>query len=382
MDALRPRLGELGIGLLRELGDPPLQLLDVPRDPAAPELDPGRGGSELGVGRRLDLRPAPRARPCRRPARTRPGARSCAGSPRGCRTSSPTRRCRRRSPGGRCTRLPARPASTVSRSGPGKSVFQSSVSPPISVGWQAKLATTAIGSPSSRVHAKHRHAVVHRPLAPDPVDADPGRATGSPADARRLPAAPGRVDGSREQVGQRLHPGANAPVSASPATVEPRETLGALWLCAAFTSTASGGIPVSFCTRSRTAAVMSAPAKTRSIATIATGVRPSSRTSACPIIGSRIPSARPVRADQQPCGRPHGGVTSTRATPAVKLMDGPFSLLGRPARAYASGRRFLSANHGFSRACSTSSGSSSTAIHWSPVPGSECASIEPSGART
>ena len=44
---------------------------------------------------------------------------------------------------------PVRPASTVSRSGPGKSVFQSSVSPPISVGWQAKLATTAIGSPFS-----------------------------------------------------------------------------------------------------------------------------------------------------------------------------------------------------------------------------------------
>src|SRR5215212_6900517 len=109
--------------------------------------------------------------------------------------------------------------------------------------------------------------------------------------------------------------------------VEPRETLGALWLCAAFTSTASGGIPVSRCTRSRTAAVMSAPAKTRSTAMIAIGVFPSSSTSACPISGSRIPAARPVRAAQQPCGRPEGGVTSTRATPALRLMNGPFSLL-------------------------------------------------------
>ena len=37
-----------------------------------------------------------------------------------------------------------------------------------------------------RVDPQHRHAVVHRPLAADPVDADPGRAAGSPADARRL----------------------------------------------------------------------------------------------------------------------------------------------------------------------------------------------------
>ena len=101
---------------------------------------------------------------------------------------------------------PGRPASTVSRSGPGKSVFQSSDSPPIRVGWHAKLATTAIGAPSSRVHPQHRHAVVHRPLAADPVDADPGRAAGSPADARGPPPAPGRVDGPGEQVGQRLHP--------------------------------------------------------------------------------------------------------------------------------------------------------------------------------
>ena len=53
----------------------------------------------------------------------------------------------------------------------------------------------------------------------------------------------------------------------------PRERLGALWLWPALTSTASGGMPVSAATRSRTAAVRSAPAKTRSIATIASDVR-------------------------------------------------------------------------------------------------------------
>ncbi len=83
---------------------------------------------------------------------------------------------------------PGTPASTVSRSGPGKSVFQSRLSPPISVGWQAKLATTAIGVAVLGVDPQHRHAVVDRPLAPHPVDADPGRAAGSRADARRPPA--------------------------------------------------------------------------------------------------------------------------------------------------------------------------------------------------
>ena len=57
-----------------------------------------------------------------------------------------------------------------------------------------------------RVDPQHRHAVVHRPLAAHPVDADPGRATGAPADARRPPPAPGRVDGPGEQVGQSVDP--------------------------------------------------------------------------------------------------------------------------------------------------------------------------------
>ncbi len=98
--------------------------------------------------------------------------------------------------------------------------------------------------------------------------------------------------------------------------------LGALWLCAAFTSTASGGIPVSSCTISRVAAVSSAPAKTRSVATIAIALEPSSSTSACAIIGSWTPSARPVRSLQAPGGSPHGGVMSTRATPAVNVVIG------------------------------------------------------------
>ena len=333
MDALRPRLGELGVGLLRELFDPPLELLDVPRDPPAPELDPVSTRLRAPRRRSSRFRPAPRARPCRRPGRARPGARSCAGSPRGCRTSSPS-----------AAMSPAQPWRKM-HSAPGQAGLdrlaerarEVRVPEQALAADQRRMAREARDDGDRatvlRVDPQHRHAVVDRPLAPDPVDADPGRAAGSPADARRPPPAPRRVDGSRRAGRAGTPPtGANEPVSASPATVEPRETLGALWLCAAFTSTASGGIPVSFCTRSRTAAVMSAPAKTRSTATIATGLRPSSRTSAWPIIGSWIPSARPVRADQQPCGRPEGGVTSTRATPAVRAHERSFLTVGRPAR--------------------------------------------------
>jgi hypothetical protein len=61
--------------------------------------------------------------------------------------------------------------------------------------------------PVLAVEAKHGHGVVHRALASDPVDTDPRRAAGSPADAGRLPPAPGGVDGPGEQVGQGLQPG-------------------------------------------------------------------------------------------------------------------------------------------------------------------------------
>src|SRR5918994_361952 len=224
---------------------------------------------------------------------------------------------------------PGTAASTDFRRGPGKSVFQTRLSPPISVGWHAKLATTAIGRPSSpstcstgTLSSTGRSWRTRLMLVPGarPVP-QPTRA------GRRWRQAAYTAPASRS--GSDSSQGANDPVSASPATVEPRETLGALWLCAALTSTASGAIPVSRSTRSRTAAVMSAPAKTRSIATIATCSLPSSRTSACPSMGSRIPSASTFRADQQPCGRPDGGVTSTRATPAVRLLTiGPCSQWG------------------------------------------------------
>ena len=61
---------------------------------------------------------------------------------------------------------------------------------------------------------------------------------------------------------------------------------------------------------------------------IATAFEPSSRTSAWAIIGSWMPSARPVRSDQQPGGSPLGGVMSMRATPALNVVIGgfPFSV--------------------------------------------------------
>ena len=206
MDALRPRLRELGIGLLRELRDPALELLDVPRDPAAPELDPGRGGSELGVGRRLDSFQRLEHRLADRLAELVPALEAVPARLAVAEPVVPARRCRRRSPGGRCTRLPARRPRPSRGAGPGSPCSRAASRRRSASDGRRSSRRRRSGSPSSRVHPKHRHAVVHRPLAADPVDADPGRAAGSPADARRPPPAPGRVDGSREQVGQRLHP--------------------------------------------------------------------------------------------------------------------------------------------------------------------------------
>ena len=103
---------------------------------------------------------------------------------------------------------PGRPASTASRSGPGKSVFQSSVSPPIRVGWQAKLVDDGdrIAAPRESTRSTGTLSSTGRSRR-TLLTLIPGRAAGAPADARRPPPAPGRVDGSREQIGQRLHPG-------------------------------------------------------------------------------------------------------------------------------------------------------------------------------
>ena len=187
---------------------------------------------------------ATRAPPCRPPARTRPGARSCAG---GLVVAVPV--VPRRDVAGAALEEDALDTRHAGLDRLAQRPREVRVPEQALAADQRRMAGEADDDgervPVLAVHAQHRDAVVHRALALHPVDADPRCTTGSPADARRLPPAPGRVHGSREQVGQDSTHGANEPVSASPATVEPRETLGALWLCAAFTSTASGGIPVS-----------------------------------------------------------------------------------------------------------------------------------------
>ena len=382
MDALRPRLRKVWRGLLRELLDPALELLQVPREPAPPELDAGRVRSELRLAGRLDALAALRARPRRSPGRTRPGPRSCAGAPRGSRTSSPSPRRRRRSPAGRCTRPPG-PASTASRSGPGKSVFQSSVSPPISVGWQAKLATTAIGLPSSAstrntgtLSSTGRSRRTLLTLIPG------ARPVPQPTRAGRR-AAPGRVDGARELVGQSVHPrreraGVGEPRDRGAARDARRAVVvrgvhehglgrdpGQLLHALAHRGrhVRAGEDEVEGDDRDRVAAVVEDER-----------LRDQRLADALGEAGTGRPAA--VR---QAAGR---GDVGARDAGGQSCSQTVLSHCWATSSAYASGRRFLSANHGFSRACSTSAGSSSTAIHWSPVPGSDCAIIDPSGART
>ena len=134
VDALRPRLGELGVGLLRKLRDPPLELLDAPRDPPAPELDPGRGRSELGVGRRLDSVERLEHRLADRLAEL-VAALEAVLAP--CAVAEPV--VPRRDVAGAALEEARRATgagtrASTKRSGPGKSGFQSRLSPPISVG--------------------------------------------------------------------------------------------------------------------------------------------------------------------------------------------------------------------------------------------------------
>ncbi len=101
--------------------------------------------------------------------------------------------------------LGARPrARTASRSGPGKSAFQSSVCPPISVGWQAKLATTARGVPSARSTAITPTVSSTGRSGTTRLTVMPGRAAGPRPDARRRERAPGRVDDTGDRLRQQL----------------------------------------------------------------------------------------------------------------------------------------------------------------------------------
>ena len=126
------------------------------------------------------------------------------GSRPRCRTTSRTARRRRRSPGGRCTRRRGIAASTVSRSGPMKSVSQSTLEPPTEIGCTAKLTTAASGVAVRAVDADHRDRVVDRLLVLDAVAREPGRVADGRADARRLEPLVRRVDGARELVAEQL----------------------------------------------------------------------------------------------------------------------------------------------------------------------------------
>ena len=172
---------------------------------------------------------------------------------------------------------------------------------------------TAVGG----VDAQHRDAVVDRPLAADAVHRDAGRVAAAPADAGGHTSAPGGVHRAREPLREPLgvareHRGVDQPGDRRAAREARRAVVVA--------RVDEDGLgrdpgepphePPHVCGEVRAA-------KTRSQATIASGERPSSRTSAWPSIGSWTPSARPLLAAQQPWGSPHGGVMSTRETPAV-----------------------------------------------------------------
>ncbi len=138
------------------------------------------------------------------------------------------------------------------------------------------------------------HAVVHGPLATHAVDGDAGRRADARADAGRPAMAPGRVDGACEQVGKSVRVAfERGHVREAADRRAPRDARCAVVVRRVDEHGLRSDARSARCTSLRVSAVSSAPANTRSSATIATALRPSSRTSAWAIIGSWMPSARP-----------------------------------------------------------------------------------------
>ena len=177
--------------------------------------------------------------------------------------------------------------------------------------------------PVDREHADRR---VHGALGHDAVDGDSRRGAGAGPDPRGLPRAPGGIDDSRDRVRQELDVAsegwsvlepddAAAAREARGAVVvgrvdehrfrrDPRQRLHAL--AHRGRQVGTGEDEVDRHDRDRRRAVVEHERLRR--------------------IGSWIPSARPVRAAQQPCGSPDGGVMSARATPALRLLTSASSL--------------------------------------------------------
>ena len=234
------------------------------------------------------------------------------------------------------------------------------------------------------VDPQHRHGVVDRSLALHPVDADPRRAAGAPADARRLPASPGGVDGAGEQVGQRLHPGRERAGVGEPGDGRAARDARRAVVVRGVHEHGLGRDPGQLLH-----ALAHGGGHVRAGEDEVGG---DDRDLRAPVVeDERLPDHRLADSlGEAGAGRPaavrqaggRGDVDTGDAGGQIAHGRSFLHLSRATSSAYASGRRFLSANHGFSRACSSSAGSSSTAIHWSPVPGSDCASIDPSGART
>ncbi len=201
MHVLRPRLGKLRVGLLRELLDPALELLHIPREPATAQLDRRGSRAELRLGRRPDSVHRLQRGGADRAAELVP---SLVAVPARLAVSEPVVPTRDVAAAAlEEDALDTRPAGLD-----GLAERTRKVRVP-----EQRLAAEQRGMAGEardqgdrltilRVDPEHRHAVVHRPLAAHPVDADPGRAAAAPAHARRPASAPGRVDGPREQVGQ------------------------------------------------------------------------------------------------------------------------------------------------------------------------------------
>ena len=383
MDRVVPRLGELACGQRAELGDPRLDL--VQRIGVAPsrQLDRGRRGGQARLAGGLDRREH---------LRGRRGDRRSQLVPTGVRVA-------------RCLPVPEPvvPAGDIAAAPREKEALRAGARPFDGLAQRAG----EVGVPEQRVAAHQRgvageadddrergpvgtvdrdHAdrVVHRPLGDDPVDGDPRCAAGPEADACGCQRARGGVDDAGDRLRQELGVAGEAGRIAQPDDAAPT---GEARRAVVVARVDENGL--------RRDAGQGRDALAHRGRQIGTGedevhrddrerVAPSSMTSACATSGSWTPSARPVRRAQQPCGRPHGGVMSARATPALSSVTGCPSFLSRSDRQLLVGlgstlsqRERRALPHAPER-----SGSRSATTRARSTPGSVRAIIAPSGAST
>ncbi len=339
VQALRPHLGEIGLRKGVDRGDPLVELVQFVRDSASPELQHLGRRVESHIRGRRDLRQYRENRGGDRLAElvsNLVGVASCVAVPE---PEVPRRHIA-------AAALQEEALHTRDRTLDRHAQWAGELRVPFEdVPSLERRMAGETGNDGDRhavlaVDTQHGHAVVDRSLSSDTVDAHARSAADARPDARGPALTPGRVHGPGELVGQHVGVAIERGYVREPAD---RRAAGDARSAVIVSSVHEHGLwgdprqlvhePSRLARSARRRRRRGRPRRSR---------RRGGRRRARALGRSSDRGRRrrgPVRSDQQPGGRPHGGVMSTRATPAVRVaMCRLLSLVGGLTGA-PSGRR-------------------------------------------